>query len=75
MTNTTPIRFLSFDELKGLGIRYCRSQIWRLERDGKFPKRVPIGEARVGWVESEIASWQEQRIRARDAKARNATAA
>ena len=72
MMDSAPIRFVSFNELKGFGSHYCRSQIWRLERDGKFPKRVPIGEARVGWVESEIADWQQQRIRARDANAKAA---
>jgi prophage regulatory protein len=69
MTNTPAIRFLSFDELKGFGINYCRPHIWRLEREGKFPRRVPIGEARIAWVESEIVAWQQQRIKVRDEKA------
>ncbi|MCH8982274.1 AlpA family phage regulatory protein [candidate division KSB1 bacterium] len=37
--------------------------IWRLEKAGKFPNRVNITEARVGWVESEIESWLEARPR------------
>ena len=35
-------------------IPYSRRHIDRLEVAGKFPKRVAIGDRRVGWVESEI---------------------
>ena len=64
------LKFISFEELKTeKGIGYSRTQIWRLERDGKFPKRVPIGEARIAWVESEIDQWQKHQIEARDAAA------
>jgi prophage regulatory protein len=70
MSNTTtPIRFVSFEDLRGFGITYCRSQLWRKERDGKFPRRVPVSEQRIAWVESEIAEWQQQRIKARNDKA------
>jgi prophage regulatory protein len=47
-------KLLLFPELKEHGVPLGRRQVDRLERIGKFPKRVPIGERRVGWVESEI---------------------
>ena len=47
-------KLLVFPELKDHGVRYGRRQIDRLEAAGKFPKRVPIGDSRVGWVETEI---------------------
>jgi prophage regulatory protein len=33
---------------------------------GNFPKAIPLGERTVGWLESEIDSWIESRVRARD---------
>jgi prophage regulatory protein len=61
-----PRRLLVFPELKSTrNIPYTRRHIDRLERDGKFPKRVPIGERRVGWVESEIDEYVENMIASR----------
>ena len=34
-----------------------RTTRWRLEREGKFPRRRAISDAAVGWLESEIDSW------------------
>lgn len=31
--------------------------IWRLEKEGKFPKRRKINGHSVGWVESEVDTW------------------
>ena len=44
------MRFISYDDLKPLDIKYSRVQLWRLERDGMFPKRVRIGPQRHGWM-------------------------
>jgi prophage regulatory protein len=33
---------------------------------GKFPKPIPLGDRAVGWLESEIAAWQQARIAERD---------
>ena len=35
--------------------------IWRMERDGDFPQRIKIGPNSVGWIESEVDQWIEQR--------------
>lgn len=40
--------------------------IWRLERDGKFPKRVRLGGNSCGWLESEVLQWVQSRMEARD---------
>lgn len=40
----------------------CRSMIYRLEAENRFPGRVKIGPRAVGWVESEIAQWVADRI-------------
>ncbi|WP_409188946.1 helix-turn-helix transcriptional regulator [Bradyrhizobium sp. RDM4] len=51
-----PLRKLvTFDELgERFSIRYSRTHLARLEKQGKFPIRVAIGEKRIGWVESEL---------------------
>ena len=35
--------------------------IWRMEKDGKFPKRLRLGGNSCGWLLSEIMGWMEQR--------------
>ncbi len=37
--------------------RMTRSQIWKLEHAGQFPKRKRYGFRRVGWVAAEIDAW------------------
>ena len=39
--------------------------IWRMEKAGRFPKRIRLGGNSVGWIESEIKEWLEQRKAAR----------
>jgi prophage regulatory protein len=34
-----------------------RSTRWRLEREGKFPRRRKISPGATGWLASEIAAW------------------
>jgi prophage regulatory protein len=43
-----------------------RISLWRWESQGAFPKRVKLGDTRVGWSESEIDEWIEARKAARD---------
>jgi prophage regulatory protein len=59
-------RFLSFAAVRDR-VGKSRSQIWRDERDGKFPKRVQLGPGRVAWVESEVEAWAQARLAAREA--------
>lgn len=40
-----------------------RSEIYRLEALGKFPNRIKIGTRSVAWVESEVQSWINERIK------------
>jgi prophage regulatory protein len=64
------MRLLSSDELRPLkGIPYSKVHLWRLEREQRFPKRVPLGESRHGWIESEIDDWLLERMASRNGKA------
>jgi prophage regulatory protein len=48
-------------------VLYSPAHIARLEAAGLFPKRVRLGQGRVGWVDDEIENWIRQRIALRDA--------
>lgn len=48
-------------------VLYCPAHIARLEKAGLFPRRVPLGPGRVGWIESEVEGWLEARVALRDA--------
>jgi prophage regulatory protein len=50
-------------------VGYSAMHIWRLERDGQFPKRIQLGPMAVGWLESEVNDWIKERIAERDAEA------
>lgn len=39
------------------------SQVYRLARDGRFPKPVKITENRSGWLETEVDQWIDECIR------------
>lgn len=47
-------------------VLYSPAHIARLEAEGRFPKRVRLGQGRVGWVESEIDEWLAAKIAERD---------
>ena len=38
-----------------------RSTRWRLEREGKFPRRRQHAARAIGWVEAELEEWMRQR--------------
>ena len=62
-------RVLTFPELKCLkGIPYSRQHLDRLEKAGKFPRRIQISEARIGWSEVEVDEWLGQKADARAVK-------
>jgi prophage regulatory protein len=48
-----------------------RSTIYKRISEGEFPKPVKLGAKSVGWVEEEVAAYNEARIAARDAASRN----
>ena len=47
-------------------VLYSFAHIARLEAAGQFPKRVPLGPGRVGYVDEEIEDWIRNRIALRD---------
>lgn len=57
---------IPYRDLKAKGIPYSKPHLWRLERAGRFPLRVPIGPGRYAYIEEEIDAYVEALIAARD---------
>jgi prophage regulatory protein len=60
------MRFLLRDDLKARGIRFTNKHLLKLEADGKFPKRVRLGDQTVAWPEPEIDAYQTALMEARN---------
>lgn len=59
-----PIRFLRLPaviERTGLS----RTTIYRLEMEGKFPRRLKTSQSSSAWVESEVQQWAESLLASR----------
>ena len=48
-------------------VPYSDMHVWRLERDGKFPKRLTLGDNKVAWSLREIVDWLKLKKAARAA--------
>ncbi|OAN99633.1 transcriptional regulator [Sphingomonadales bacterium EhC05] len=55
------MRIIGKVELREL-VLYSPQHIARLEKAGKFPKRVRLGPNRVGWVLQEVLDWLQERL-------------
>jgi len=51
------VRYPQLREMVGLS----PSSLWRLERDGKFPRRRKLSGRTVGWLLSEVQEWMQSR--------------
>jgi prophage regulatory protein len=47
-------------------VPYSPAHLYRLIRDGRFPRPIRLGEASVGWLEHEVDQWLAERIAERD---------
>jgi prophage regulatory protein len=58
MTDTPKLRaMLSMKQVLSI-VPVCRTTLWRMITDGKFPKSVPLSDGRVAWFEDEVIAWQ-----------------
>ena len=42
-------------------IPLSRTTFWRMEKEGKFPKRIHLSTRSVGWRMSEVQAWLADR--------------
>ncbi len=50
------VTFLNIEQVRQR-TSLSKQEIYRRVRRGEFPKQVPIGPARVAWVETEVDEW------------------
>jgi prophage regulatory protein len=56
-----PIKVLRLPQVCGL-TGLCRSMIYQMEADLRFPSRIKLGTRAVGWLEKEVQDWLLRRI-------------
>lgn len=57
VVQNTYLRWPTVHQVSGLS----RVTVWRMERDGKFPRRRQISANSVGWLHSEVQEWVNSR--------------
>ncbi len=57
-----PDRFIRESEVARI-TALSRTTRWRLERDGKFPRRRRISASAVAWLENEVQDWLRSRLK------------
>lgn len=76
MTNTPTVfyprilRLKQLTERIGLGRStiYDRMDVQSPRYDATFPKPIKLGAAAIGWIDSEITIWIEQRMSAKEVR-------
>jgi prophage regulatory protein len=58
MSNDRLLRLAAVMDRTGL----AKPSVYRLESEGKFPKRVKLSERCVAWREAEISEWIASRV-------------
>jgi predicted DNA-binding transcriptional regulator AlpA len=58
---------LSCDDLRDMGIRFSRGQLYKLIAAGAFPAPVSVSTRGRAWVASEISAWVEAKKAGRTA--------
>ncbi len=53
------VTFLNIEQVRQR-TSLSKQEIYRRVRAGVFPKQVPIGPARVAWVEAEVDEWAQK---------------
>ncbi len=71
-TLSLPDRIISSRERRQM-IPYSDMHILRLEKQGKFPRRIKLGPGRVGWRLSECMAWIEERAKESSAQDEGST--
>ena len=64
MMTETP-RLITRKQLRTI-VPYTPQHILRLEKRGKFPRRIRVGENRVAWLLSEVERWIAVRVEQRE---------
>lgn len=58
--NKSQERILRLDEVTQM-VGVSRTTLWRMERKGDFPARIPLSSRSVGWRSIDIDNWMKNR--------------
>ena len=47
-------------------------QVYKLAKEGRFPKPIKLGERGSGWLRTEVDDWLQSRVEVRDSEVANA---
>ncbi len=66
VNNNSPprLRILKRSEVLSM-IPVSDASLRRMEKDGRFPKRIRLGSQSYGWAENEVLDWIRLRMEAR----------
>lgn len=54
----SPLRLVTKKELKTIyNVPYSFQHLARLEKDGKFPRRIRLGPCRVAYLAEDVEAW------------------
>jgi len=62
------LRIITQKELRSL-VPYTPQHILRLEKAGRFPRRIKLGQNRIGWRLIDIEEWLKARLPAQTYRA------
>jgi prophage regulatory protein len=60
---------LSLDDIRDMGIKVSRAQVYKLMAQGAFPRNVKISPFNSAWIYDEVVAWLEARMAERDGEA------
>ena len=64
--NPKLLMLLTRSDLRDLNVTFCNVHLIRLEKEGRFPKRIRLSPYKVAWIESEILDWLNAKAEERD---------
>jgi predicted DNA-binding transcriptional regulator AlpA len=59
-----PQKFLDYVGLRALGIKFSKVHLYRMAKEGRFPKPVKLFGSTNAYVEAEVLEWMDKRIAA-----------
>ncbi|HAS6095336.1 TPA: AlpA family phage regulatory protein [Vibrio vulnificus] len=64
------MKVIRLKEVMGL-TGLSKSSIYRFSNNDDFPKPVSLGARSVGWIESEVTQWLENKVSSRNQEKRS----
>lgn len=56
---------IDLDDIKALGVKFSKTHLWRLIKNGAFPSPVSTGRKRRTWLKSDVEEWLASKIHER----------